>query len=79
MNLSIIAEAITNQGAISADWVLITVVGLCGSLIIILGRILLGSINSIKKDVNEIKNELHEFMTMQSGFNHKIEERTKDL
>lgn len=63
---------ITDDGGISAGWVLVVLVGLVG---ILGGYILTG----LKNDVKDMKEDLHFFIQQQTALNAKFEERTKDL
>ncbi len=72
-------EAITRDGGISADYTLTLVVGLCATLVSVILGFLLSSINSIKADVKEIRNDFHSFVEEQKGLNSTFHERTKNL
>ena len=78
MILLILAGAITNDGGISADYTLMLVIALCTTLISVIFGFLLSSINQIKSDVKEIRNDFHEFVEEQKGLNATFHERTKD-
>jgi hypothetical protein len=80
MNLLILlAEAITKDGGISADWILGIVVVVCTALVSIIFTFILNSINSIKADVKEIRDDFHTFVEEQKGLNATLHERTKNL
>jgi len=73
------AEAITNDGGLSADYTLTIAVGLCTALVSVIFGFLLSSINSIKEDVKQIRNEFHGFMVNQVDINSNLKEKTKHL
>lgn len=70
---------ITPDGGISANFILYLVIGLCTTLVSVIFAFILASINSIKGDVKEIKEYVHEFVAEQKGLNEKLLERTKHL
>ena len=74
-----IAEVITRDGGISADFTLYLVIGLCTTLISVIFGFILSSINSIKDDVKQIKQDFHSFVEEQKGLNSTFLERTKKL
>ena len=74
-----IAQAITKDGALSADFTLYLVIGLCTTLISVIFGFILSSINSIKDDVKQIKQDFHSFIEEQKGLNSTFLERTKKL
>ncbi len=77
--LILLAEAITKDGGISADYALVAVVALVGVLISVIFGFILSQINSIKDDVKVIRNDFHSFVNEQKGLNATFHERTKDL
>jgi len=80
MNLLILlAEAITRDGGISADYTLVLVIAICTGLTSIIFTLILNSINSIKKDVETIRKDFHSFVEEQKNFNGTMHERTKNL
>jgi len=78
-SLILLAEAITKDGAVSADYTLILVIGLCGVLVSVIFGFILSQINSIKDDVRIIRTDFHSFVEEQKGLNATFHERTKDL
>lgn len=79
MNLStMLAEVITKDGGVSADYTLYLMIGICTALVSVIFGFILSSINSIKDDVKEIKNDFHKFVEEQKGLNATFHERTKD-
>jgi hypothetical protein len=74
----VLAEVITKDGGISADYTLILVIALCTTLISVIFGFLLSSINQIKSDVKEIRNDFHDFVEEQKGLNATFHERTKN-
>lgn len=78
VSLILLAEVITKDGGISADYTLILVIGLCTTLISVIFGFLLSSINQIKSDVKEIRKDFHSFVEEQKGLNATFHERTKD-
>ena len=76
---TLITEVITKDGAISADFTLYLVIGLCTTLISVIFGFILSSINSIKDDVKQIKQDFHSFVEEQKGLNSMFAERTKKL
>jgi len=78
-SLILLAEAITRDGGVSADYTLILVVGLCGVLVSVIFGFILSQINSIKDDVRIIRTDFHSFVEEQKGLNATFHERTKDL
>lgn len=80
MSLSILlAEVITKDGGVSADYTLYLLIGICTALISVIFGFLLSSINQIKADVKEIRNDFHDFVEEQKGLNASFHERTKNL
>ena len=77
-SLMVLAEVITKDGGISADYTLILVIALCTTLISVVFGFLLSSINQIKSDVKEIRNDFHDFVEEQKGLNATFHERTKN-
>ncbi len=75
----LIGEVITKDGGISADYAVTLVVSMCTALVSIILGFLLSSINSIKSDVKEIRNDFHSFVEEQKGLNSTFHERTKNL
>ena len=79
----LLSEAITNDGGISADYILITVIGLCGLLIVTLAGITFNNINANIKKLGEgfdkFQTDFHQFVQQQSTLNERFEQRTKDL
>lgn len=76
---TLILEAITKDGALSADFTLYLVIGLCTTLVSVIFGFILSSINSIKDDVKQIKQDFHSFVEEQKGLNSTFLERTKKL
>lgn len=76
---SISNGAITNDGGLSASFTLYLVIGLCTTLVSVIFGFILASINSIKDDVKEIKQDFHKFVEEQKGLNSAFHERTKNL
>jgi len=79
MSLSILLEAITKDGGLSADYTLGLVVVLCTAMVSVIFTFILNSINSIKADVKEIRDDFHSFVEEQKGLNATLHERTKNL
>lgn len=74
-----LAEAITRDGGVSADYVLVGVIAVVGVLIAVIFGFILSQINSIKDDVKAIRNDFHSFTLSQAGINSELKEKTKDL
>jgi len=89
----IFLQAITKDGAISADYMLVIVIGICGFLIIAIASFAFYTINKnlenmrtdfnnsitvMGKDFSEFRKDFHTFVQIQAGLNAKFEERTKD-
>lgn len=80
MSLSILlVGAITDGGGISADYTLEIVIALCGTFMGVIFMFLLNSMNQIKADVKEIRQDFHNFVEEQKGLNAAFHERTKNL
>lgn len=79
MSLLILAEAITKDGGLSADYVLVGIIAVVGVLIAVIFGFILSQINSIKTDVSAIRTDFHKFVEQQTGLNATFHERTKDL
>jgi len=77
--LTLLVEAITKDGGLSADFTLYLVIGLCTTLVSVIFGFILSSINSIKDDVKQIKQDFHSFVEEQKGLNSTFLERTKKL
>jgi len=79
----LLSEAITKDGGLSADYVLITIIGVCGLLIVTLAGITFNNINSNIKSLSEgftkFQQDFHEFVQTQATLNERFEQRTKDL
>ena len=78
-SLILLVEAITKDGGLSADYVLVGVIAIVGVLIAVIFGFILSQINSIKDDVKAIRNDFHSFTLTQAGINSKLEQKTKDL
>ena len=77
-SLTLLAEVITKDGGVSADYTLYLMIGICTALVSVIFGFILSSINSIKEDVKDIKNDFHKFVEEQKGLNATFHERTKD-
>lgn len=78
-SLILLAEAITKDGGLSADYVLAGVIAVVGVLIAVIFGFILSQINSIKEDVKAIRNDFHAFTLTQAGINSELKQKTKDL
>lgn len=90
---TLIAQVITKDGNLSADYALVIAISIIGFLIITIASFAFYTINknletmrddfkesitTIINDVSKFREDFHTFVQIQSGFNAKIEERTKD-
>jgi|GEM_PF-2694744 len=80
--LILIAQVITKDGGVSADYSLNIAIGICGFLIVALAGFAFNSLNNTVKGLSEgftkFQEDFHKFVQIQAGLNAKFEERTKD-
>ena len=81
-NVFILAEIITKEGGVSADYTLVIIFGICGFLIVTLAGFAFNSINNnikiMRDDFTSFRKDFHTFVEMQAGLNAKFEERTRN-
>lgn len=84
-SLIMLAEAITKDGGISADYTLYVVIGACMTMLATIFGLMLRSMDQIKVEIKEVKMEVkeirvnfHTFVEQQTALNARFDERTKD-
>jgi hypothetical protein len=81
--LTLLVQAITKDGGLSADYSLNIVIGVCGILVTALLTFVFNNLNNNIKHLSDgftkFQEDFHKFVEAQGILNERFNERTKDL